>query len=85
MSSPTEPWSAKASNVLSGIVLTVNGAASALMMAADGGDAEEMIVKFAKAGIDYDMLGTDLQREAAESFVKDWNEMLKNAAFKTAG
>jgi hypothetical protein len=31
MSSPTEPWSAKASNVLSGIVLTVNGAASALM------------------------------------------------------
>ena len=35
-------------------------------------------------------LATDLQREAAESFVKDWNEMLasiasKSAAFKAAG
>ena len=43
-----------------------------------------------RAGLDHDELGTDLQREAAESFVKDWNEMLasiasKNAAFKTAG
>jgi transaldolase len=60
------------------------------LMAADGGDAEEVIAKFAKAGIDYDKLGTDLQREAAESFVKDWNEMLasiasKSAAFKAAG
>ena len=59
-------------------------------MAADGGDAEEMIANFAKAGIDYDKLATDLQREAAESFVKDWNEMLvsiasKSAAFKAAG
>jgi transaldolase len=56
----------------------------------DGGDAEEVIAKFAKAGIDYNKLGTDLQREAAESFVKDWNEMLasiasKSAAFKAAG
>ena len=60
------------------------------LMAADGGDAEEMIAKFAKAGIDYNKLATDLQREAAESFVKDWNEMLasiasKSAAFKAAG
>jgi transaldolase len=45
-------------------------------MAAGGGDAEGMIAKFAKAGIDYGKLATDLQREAAESFVKDWNEML---------
>jgi hypothetical protein len=29
-------------------------------------------------------LGTDLQREAAESFVKDWNEMLVSIASKTA-
>jgi transaldolase len=60
------------------------------LMAADGGDAEEVIAKFAKAGIDYDKLATDLQREAAESFVKDWNELLaaiasKSAAFKAAG
>jgi hypothetical protein len=31
MRSPTEPWFSKASNVSSGIVWTVNGAASALM------------------------------------------------------
>ena len=60
------------------------------LMAADGGDAEEVIAQFAKAGIDYDKLAADLQREAAESFVKDWNEMLasiasKSAAFKAAG
>jgi transaldolase len=60
------------------------------LMRADGGDAEEMIAKFGKAGIDYDKLAADLQREGAELFVKDWNEMLvsigsKSAAFKVAG
>jgi transaldolase len=60
-----------------------------VLMPADGGDAGEMIAKFAKEGIDYDKLARDLQREAAESFVKDWNEMLatiasKSATFKTA-
>ena len=59
-------------------------------MATDGGDAEEVLAKFAEAGIDYDKLATDLQREAAESFVKVWNEMLawivaKRASFKAAG
>ena len=60
------------------------------LMAADGGDAVVVISKFAKAGIDYDKLAAELQRETAESFVKDWNEMLasiasKSAAFKAAG
>jgi len=60
------------------------------LMAAGGGDAEETIPQFAKAGSDYDKLATDLQRQAAESFVKDWNEMLasiasKSTAFKAAG
>jgi transaldolase len=60
------------------------------LMAADGGDAEEVIARFAKVGIDYDKLATGLQREAAELFVKDWNEMLasivsKSAAFEAAG
>ena len=41
------------------------------------------------AGIDYDKLAADLLREAAESFVKDWNKLLawfasKSAAFKAA-
>jgi len=60
------------------------------IMAPDGGDAEDMIAKFAKAGIYYDQLATDLQREGAESFVRDWNELLtsiasKSTAFKAAG
>ena len=54
-------------------------------MAPDGDDAEEMIGKFAKAGVDYDKLDSDLQREAAESFVKDWNELLASIASKSAG
>jgi transaldolase len=55
------------------------------LMQPDGGDAEEMIAKFANAGIDCDELATDLQREAAGSFVKDWNEMLASIASKISG
>ena len=54
------------------------------LMAVDGGDAEGVIAQFAKAGIDYDKLATDLQREAAESVVKDWNELLASIASKGA-
>ena len=52
---------------------------------ADGGDAEGTIAKFAKAGIDCDTLATDLQRDAAGSFVKDWHEMLASIASKISG
>ncbi len=60
------------------------------LMHPDGGDAEEMIAKFARTGVDYDKLAAELQREGTESFVKDWNEMLasivsKSAAFRAAG
>jgi transaldolase len=44
-----------------------------------------MIAKFVSAGIDCDKLATDLQREAAESFVNDWNEVLASIASKSAG
>ena len=54
-------------------------------MPADGGDTEEMIAKFTRAGIDCDKLATDLQHEAAESFVKDWNELLASIVSKSAG
>jgi len=54
-------------------------------MEGDGGDAEAMIAKFTKVGIDCDKLVTDLQHEAAGSFVKDWNEMLASIASKIAG
>lgn len=52
------------------------------LMAADGGDAEEVLAKSAKAGIDYEMLGTDLLQESAKSFVKDWNETLASIESK---
>jgi transketolase len=56
----------------------------------DGGDAEKVIANFAQAGIDYDQLAADLQREGTESFVKSWDELLdsiesKNVTLKAAG
>ena len=52
------------------------------LMPVDGGNAEKIIAKFAKAGIDHDQLAADLQREGAESFVKSWNELLGSIASK---
>ena len=52
------------------------------LMPGDGGNAEKMIAKFAQAGIDYDKLAADLQREGAESFVKSWKELLGSIASK---
>jgi transaldolase len=46
------------------------------IMAADGGDCEEVLAQFAKAGIDIDALATQLQDEGAKSFVKSWNELM---------
>jgi transaldolase len=42
----------------------------------DAGDCEEMLAKFAKAGINIDALATRLQDEGARSFVKSWNELM---------
>jgi len=58
-------------------------------MAADGGDGEKVLDQFAKAGIDIDTLGAQLQEEGAESFVKSWNDLMeciasKNEALKAA-
>jgi transaldolase len=55
----------------------------------DGGDCEEVLAGFAKAGIDIDALASQLQDEGAKSFVKSWNELLavidsRSAALKKA-
>uniref|UniRef100_Q01UB5 Transaldolase n=1 Tax=Solibacter usitatus (strain Ellin6076) TaxID=234267 RepID=Q01UB5_SOLUE len=42
---------------------------------ADGGDCEEMLGKFAKAGVDIDALAAQLQDEGAKSFVKSWTDL----------
>jgi transaldolase len=55
------------------------------LLPADGGNCEEVIAQFTKAGIDVDALATQLQDEGAESFVKSWKDLMgvissKNAA-----
>ena len=59
------------------------------ILPADGGDCEQVLARFAKAGIDVDALAAQLQDEGAKSFVKSWNELMavitsKSAALKEA-
>jgi transaldolase len=56
---------------------------------ADGGDCEQVLAQFTKAGIDVDALAAQLQDEGAKSFVKSWNDLMavidsKSAALKKA-
>jgi transaldolase len=46
------------------------------VMAADGGDSEEVLAQFVKAGVNVDALAAQLQDAGAKSFVKSWNELL---------
>jgi transaldolase len=60
------------------------------ILPADGGDCEQVLAQFAKAGIDVDTLAAQLQDEGAKSFVKSWNDLMgvissKSAAIKKAG
>jgi transaldolase len=60
------------------------------MLPKDGGDAEEVIDRFARAGVDVDELAAMLQREGADAFVKSWDDLLaclveKSTALKKAG
>jgi transaldolase len=54
------------------------------VMAKDGGDAEQVLARFATAGVDVDALAARLQVEGAESFVKSWKELMKRIAEKSA-
>jgi Transaldolase/Fructose-6-phosphate aldolase/XFP N-terminal domain len=53
------------------------------IMAADGGDCEEVLARFAQASVDVDALATQLQQEGAKSFVKSWNELMSVIASKS--
>jgi transaldolase len=53
------------------------------VMPVDGGDAEDVLAKFAKIGIDAAELAAQLQREGAESFVKSWRNVMGRIAAKT--
>jgi transaldolase len=53
-------------------------------MPADGGDCEEVLAQFGRAGIDTDALAAQLQDEGAKSFVQSWNDLLAVIANKSA-
>ncbi len=53
------------------------------LMRADGGDCEEVLGRFAKAGIDVDALALRLQDEGAKSFVKSWTDLMSVIANKS--
>ena len=53
------------------------------VMPRDGGDAEEVLAEFARAGVDDQTLATELQREGAEAFDKSWNDLLECVASKS--
>jgi transaldolase len=54
------------------------------ILPADGGDCEEVLAQFGKAGIDVDALAAQLQDEGAQSFVKSWNELMAVIISKSA-
>jgi transaldolase len=54
------------------------------ILPANGGDCEEVLAQFAKAGIDVDELAARLQEEGAKSFVKSWNALMDVIASKSA-
>lgn len=54
------------------------------LMPQDGGDCEEVLAEFGKAGIDIDALAARLQDEGAKSFVASWNDLLGVIASKSA-
>jgi transaldolase len=56
----------------------------------DGGDCEEVLAEFAKAGINIEALAAELQDQGANSFTKSWNDLMagiavKSSALKAAG
>ena len=51
---------------------------------ADGGDCEDVLAQFSKAGININALADRLQDEGAKSFVKSWEELMAVIASKSA-
>jgi transaldolase len=51
-------------------------------MAEDGGDADDVLARFAAAGIDVVALALQLQRDGARAFVTSWNELMSRIRAK---
>jgi transaldolase len=54
------------------------------ILPADGGDCEDVLARFAGAGIDLDALAAKLQEDGAKSFVNSWNGLMSVIASKSA-
>jgi len=59
-------------------------------VSADGGDSEDVLAQFKKAGVNLNALAARLQEEGAAAFVKSWNDLMaviasKSVALATAG
>lgn len=54
------------------------------ILPADGGDSEEVLAQFTKAGIDIDALAVQLQEDGAKSFVQSWNDLLSVIVSKSS-
>ena len=50
------------------------------VMPAHGGDCEEILAEFTRAGIDIDALAGCLQEDGAISFAQSWDELMKSIA-----
>jgi transaldolase len=54
------------------------------ILPANGGDCEEVLAEFGKAGVDIDALAARLQDEGAKSFVQSWNDLMAVITTKSA-
>ncbi len=54
------------------------------ILPADGGECEEVLGEFVKAGIDIDALASKLQDEGAKAFVKSWADLMQVIESKSA-
>jgi transaldolase len=54
------------------------------ILTADGGDSEDVLARFAAAGVDVRALAAKLQDEGAKSFVASWGELMDVISSKTA-
>jgi transaldolase len=54
------------------------------LLPTDGGNSEEVLGQFVKAGIDINALAAQLQSEGAASFVKSWSDLMQVISSKTA-
>lgn len=53
------------------------------VLARDGGDCEDVLKAFGKAGVDVAKLAADLQSEGAKSFVDSWKDLLDSIESKS--